>query len=335
MGELNNKIREIRDLAKNFSEGKTLDEIGNSFDASEYVKARPVWAALRSFAARAEQFDNEDLDNVVDEAPHQARNRIIEQFVKVRSAVETTVDYIRVAKGNAAPPRKQHFQEQEAAINTAENILYEVMMPYVALTRNLPSTITQGLRDEIAKASETLSNLKSEVEAASKEKQQVAAAVLTHDNVEEINFSINRHEGAASKWLWTFVALSVASAGVVGYLNFFEQPLPQAPSPVEVAAHFIGKLLLITFFFGLCVLASRIYQTHVHNVIVNRQRKIASVSFLQMLKALESSDKETQTELVKQAAQSIFAHTSTGFLNKSSNELMPLTSVLAEIIKRK
>jgi mannose/fructose-specific phosphotransferase system component IIA len=69
-------------------------------------------------------------------------------------------------------------------------------------------------------------------------------------------------------------------------------------------------------------------------VIVNQQRRIAGISFPQLLEMIDTSDKESRQELVRQAAISVFAHGSSGFLHKGGNEFSALASVVSETFNK-
>jgi hypothetical protein len=103
---------------------------------------------------------------------------------------------------------------------------------------------------------------------------------------------------------------------------------------VSTIVHFAAKVLLISFALGLCVITARIYQTHTHNAIVCRQRLLASDLFKELYRSIESGDQAGRVELIKQAAQAVLAHTSTGFLHKGGNEMMPWVDLAKEIAKK-
>jgi hypothetical protein len=49
---------------------------------------------------------------------------------------------------------------------------------------------------------------------------------------------------------------------------------------------------------------------------------------------IDTSDKESRQELVRQAAISVFAHGSSGFLHKGGNEFSALASVVSETFNK-
>jgi hypothetical protein len=205
-----------------------------------------------------------------------------------------------------------------------------------------------SLDDALERANEAERKLVEETAKAKKSTENIAAAVLTKENVNELGDAIKKHTDSAKKWLITFICACLITIRLLIWVTAKSdnlawplpmtvelRTLPDNATLTQGIVYLFGKVLLLSFALGICVLTARTYQTHWHNVIVNRQRKIASVSFLELYRAIDTGDSESKKELVKQAAQAIFAHTSTGFLRKTSNEFAPFAPIITEVLKTK
>src|SRR5262249_7534643 len=161
--------------------------------------------------------------------------------------------------------------------------------------------------------------------------QEAAAYVLTDITVDELDWAIKMHSWGAKCWLLilflsAFIAFRIAwwvsipddkilwGAGAI-----FPQ-LPDHPTSIDVAAHLGRKLFLLAAAFAVPLLALRVYYTHLHNLVINRQRKISIRAFTKFYALMKDADAATKVELVKQAAQTIFAQGATGFLAKGRIE---------------
>jgi hypothetical protein len=225
--------------------------------------------------------------------------------------------------GSTVPPRgtPETFENLAKGMAEAEGSLFKLF-----------PTFGRGPQINAEQLNQAVSRAYAERQRLEKQTEEAAATVLTQENITALDKTITLHENSARNWLKIFIATCVTMLGILVWLIAMES-LPPNASVAQAIVHFFGKLLLVSFGLGLCVFSGRIYQTHIHNVIVNRQRRIASISFLQLYRAIEPSDQAGRQELIKQAAQAIFSQASTGFLHKSGNEFAPFAPFISEVIR--
>jgi hypothetical protein len=222
------------------------------------------------------------------------------------------------------------------------------------LQSDLASLLKQAnnTRAEVENAEQKASNTKIEVENAEQKasgtKQAIQATVLTKGFIDELKEAIFWHRIEGFLWLAAFCISSLVTLRFLVWIAVANNKLGWPfydcgpvynvlTAPVDIGSAIamgVGKLLFASFAFGMCFLTARIYQTHAHNVIVNQQRRIAGISFPQLLEMIDTSDKESRQELVRQAAISVFAHGSSGFLHKGGNEFSALASVVSETFNK-
>ncbi|MBL9116239.1 MAG: hypothetical protein JNJ83_14630 [Verrucomicrobiaceae bacterium] len=223
-----------------------------------------------------------------------------------------------------------------------ESIRGDLYMSFQSIFATVDSVLlTTHINDAkllIAQASEDAAK---NLDALSKE---ASRSVLTHQNVTELEKVITNYETSTTIWAWAFAIVSIATLRMLVWIvaendkfgfcfGPIFRPLSASSELSEIASYMITKILLASFLFGLCVTTARMYQAHWQNLIINRQRRIAWVSFMSLYKSIDLADAGSKEQLVIQAAQSIFAHNNTGFLPSGTNEFSSLPSALTEFAK--
>lgn len=305
-------------------------DIAARFDPTQYSYTKPVRDALDSFLAQLSRCLPETNELQFEFAPHQIRNDFFNSLYSVEQTIDQTLSLIQKEEGNTVPPRTDPgtFKNFADRISEAEATLFKLFPLFKATTE----FTTEQLNQAVERAYTAQQELQKQTTEASRTGEKVAATVLTQENIEELDKAIESHRISARNWLIIFLIACVTMLAVLIFL-LYTNPLTTNASVNQLIAYMFGKLLLISFGFGLCIFSGRIYQTHAHNLIQNRQRRIASISFLQLYRAIDAGDQLGRQELIKQAAQAIFAQTSTGFLHKSGNEFTPFAPFITEVLR--
>jgi len=331
VSELTNRIKRLADLAAQLPPDTVPQaEIAARFDPTQYSYAKPVRDALDSLLAQLKNFQSQIDEVDFDSAPSTVRGEFLAHVDEVESVINQTLNGIKKQEGNVVQPRPNpdSFRNWATQITQAEGALFKLFQVF----RRAPQISADQLNQAVNRAYAERQKLEKQTEEASRAGEKVAVSVLSEENIAELDKAIKSHEHSADNWLRIFVGACAIMLIILGWL-VATNSLPANASVAQAIVHLFGKVLLVSFGLGLCVFSGRIYQTHAHNVIVNRQRRIASISFLQLYRAIEPGDQAGRQELIKQAAQAIFAQTSTGFLHKSGNEFAPFAPFIAEVVR--
>lgn len=124
----------------------------------------------------------------------------------------------------------------------------------------------------------------------------------------------DRHAKAAGRWLFTTVALSIATLGIV--VVAFGNQIVSAPVPTTVEVKdalpwIAGRVIVISFFSSLVVWASRVYRAHRHNQTVNEHRLNALRTVVVL--STESSTAGLREAALGHAMPAIFGHQPSGY----------------------
>jgi hypothetical protein len=308
-------------------------DIAARFDPGQYAAVKPVRDALDSLVRHLQNFRTQTDDATFDSAPQKIRSEFWNLFSSAEAALTTTLDSIKIQErgGGSVVVQPRLSNEGIASlvnkIRDAEAGLFRLS----PLFQRTPDASWKQLNEALAQAYTERAKLERRTEDA-------AATVLSAENIAELDKAITAHERSARNWLFIFPIMCAIMLSIFISIWRSQNDSLAAGAGQSVGSAMIylfGKLLLVSFGLGLCIFSGRIYQTHAHNIIVNRQRRIASISFLQLYRAIDATDQSGKQELIKQAGQAIFAQTSTGFLRKSGNEFTPLAPLISEIIKSK
>ncbi len=332
----------------------TLEAVNAQFDPTEFVKTRPVRQASQNFLEMLERYLAPDFLKAFDKTPesfqHSACNIISEAGDIIDSVLNGITKHVnrevsRTSEREYAQLAKQIAEKQAALFEKFKGIT-SVEFQNERL-QELSEVVNERFL-QMAKLEEKLSMTTKDAFAAfAASKEKVTLAERIRD-----------HRKGAVQWLIAFAMCCIVT---VGYILWIVRDSSSGATMLNlgIAAHLhaatstsvdlgvtnkllmasvvgtiASKMLLASFAIGLCVITGRFYQTHIHNEIVCKQRLLASDLFVTLYQSLGANDSEGKTELIRQAAQSILAHTSTGFLHKGGNELAPLIAQLPEIAKK-
>lgn len=315
------------------------------FDPAICASAPILLQKSEQLEAYLKQFDTEVYREIFDSLPMHQRTKISEVLSDLNSILKQSFSAL-IKVENTGTVRQNNIPSLERKLGESEVLILDLFEPLIT-KQQLRSLDPGALAGQIEQLSARIEQREQQAKA---EQRAAESAVLAKDNVTELSTVITHHETEAAKWFLFYVGILVFTFWIMIWMfansplfflggprfnppqwSFFQDPEDPILQAIRLG---VGKIVLASFIIGICVITGRIYQTHVHNVIVNRQRRMASVAFLQLYKALDPTDAASKNNLVVQACQAIFTHSSTGFLPKGSNEFVTLADVLAEAIKK-
>jgi hypothetical protein len=226
--------------------------------------------------------------------------------------------------------------------------LEKIRSPSLDEIRNVKAELDserQAIRAELEKlqsakvgAQQTSENLKEAAERA-------AVFVLSQQELGGIELIISDHKKSAQHWLIFLSLIGVFAGLLLFWLMIPDQQFLFWFGPVahhyensegwHHTASVIQRAVIISFFAAILFAAFRVYQNHVNAIVVNRQRRLALVTFGKLYEALGSADAAARTEIVKQAAQTIFGQNSTGFLGKHAADLKFPNAIASSLLRSK
>lgn len=323
-----------------------LAEIG--IDPAEFQKARPVRNAFEELSKYLGTVLNEvALISKIATLPIALQTKIQQLADATDSVLEEMYQVLKPGpgpSGGVVPPRwgQQQFESQAASVASRHAELYQVLEP---LRDFAPSDVQRQideLKELVVTAGLERQSTQDTTQQLEKAKKETAAYVLADIIVDELDSAITAHTKSANRWLVFLFISTLVAFRIAWWVNIPDDkilwaagaifPQPERPlTALDVTVNLGRKILLISAAFAVPLLALRVYYTNLHNLIVNRQRKISVNAFTKFYALMKDSDTPTKTELVKQAAQTIFAQGNTGFLSKGRD--LPLLQMMNAFMK--
>ena len=325
-------------------------------DPAEFQKARELRHALKEVAGYVNSILTEPrLIDKFSGLPSALQVKIevlantIDQVVQSLSAF--TKPSLPPGAAGALPPRwsPQQFQEAATKVEAMDGELYQLVEP----NREFSPSDVQGeierLKQSVLEATlerqstkDTTKEAKETTDQLDRKTKKSAALVLSDVATKELDEAIGLYTGSAKYWLIFLAASAIIAFRLAWWVNIPDDKIlwiwgPVFPQPVlpletlDVTVNLGRKILLLSAAFAVPMLALRVYYTNLHNVVINRQRKISVNAFTKLYALMENSDPATKTELVKQAAQTIFAQGTTGFLSKKGD--IPVTQLVSGLLR--
>ncbi|QIF03836.1 hypothetical protein [Roseimicrobium sp. ORNL1] len=329
-----------------------LESIRNQgIDPSEFARALPLINAIRRIQEYLVRFENEVSFAKLSDAPKHHDLEIARDIEWISNLVHQIREKIEVQKGST--------QKGRYAESSVRGLIDQVEDKYRDIFKYM-QYFEPGEAGDIPQVNplqEQLNRESKELVAKLQETYKASlAAKIADDNLRTLRDTIEEHRKQADKWLaWLIrcllatVLMLLALTFMMGRVDTTEQiiaaqisaaatgqntPVFTDFSIAHAITQIVSKLVLVSFALGCCVICSRNYQAHIHNVIVNKQREVAWESFKDLYNSIEAGDQTAKQQLVMEAAQAIFAHGSTGFLSKGANEFAALASVVGEVVNK-
>jgi hypothetical protein len=340
----------IRNLVKHWrgmpsSDASTDNLASLDIDPAEFQRSRPLRIALDEVCKYLETVLQDDaLMAKIPSLPDDLRSRIDNLASEIDNVLK---EMVSVWKPNPQTGLQQprwdsaKFESMAQLVKSRYADLFVILEP---LRQFKPSDVQKqidelrGLIVQSGLERESAKGTTAELEQAQRE---AAAYVLSEITIRELDDTIAIHKKAARNWLFILIISAVIAFRIAWWVNipntkFFGWdgiifPQPAVPLTSLEALQTLGrKILLLSAAFFIPLLALRVYYTNLHNLVINRQRKISVNAFTKLYALMKDSDPTTKAELVKQAAQTIFTQGATGFLSKyrSDPELFGLVASL-------
>lgn len=343
MGYVRSRINKILELIKQLpSDTVPPIEIDTAFVSREnFLKATSVAPAIQDVVNFLTPFAAEIFDPVFASLPQGRLREINDSINEILSALHDVLGSI-VRSGDSMV----QIQDENFYRGAAERIIeqyfhlhnYLAPLQSAAVLQKLASLDLDQVKQRYDDLLDDISAQRSEI---AEEKKEAEASIFTAENITFASEVITYHEKQARSWLYIFAGTVAATIALLWILYFdvgmdpimgwLDRPDLAIPKLILKA---VSKVIFATFAVSVCVVVGRIYQSHVHNVVVNQQRKMAAVSFYHIYKQIAEKDESSRKDLVVHAGEAIFRHVSTGFLNKGNNEVASLIPIATEIVKK-
>lgn len=226
-------------------------------------------------------------------------------------------------------------------LKTRRDQLFDQLWQYVAygvaritdtsLLETQARATIQSIKDQSEKLTTQLHTAKNDADSALAEIRAVAAEQGVSQQAIHFKQEAEEQEALAATWL-KYTYWFAAAVGCFAVLSLFLHKIEwiRPESPAEMFQLISSKVLIFAVLGYLLLMASRNYATHKHNVVVNRHRQNALLTYRSLVEA--SGEAGTENIVLAHAASCIFSPQETGFSN-SKGESAGTKSVLELLTK--
>lgn len=226
-------------------------------------------------------------------------------------------------------------------LKTRRDQLFDQLWQYVAygvaritdtsLLETQARATIQSIKDQSEKLTTQLHTAKNDADSALAEIRAVAAEQGVSQQAIHFKQEAEEQEVLAATWL-KYTYWFAAAVGCFAVLSMFLHKIEwiRPESPAEMFQLISSKVLIFAVLGYLLLMASRNYATHKHNVVVNRHRQNALLTYRSLVEA--SGEAGTENIVLAHAASCIFSPQETGFSN-SKGESAGSKSVLELLTK--
>lgn len=340
-------VESLTNLVNRWSGTPTADTSADSLaelgiDPAEFQRAQPLRRALHEVGTYLQSvLSDSAIVNKIGELPSALEKRIDQLAANIDDILSEMHQKWKAAQPNIGPSRwdARQYTAQASAVEARHADLFQLLEPLREVRSSDVRSEMDALRDLINQSFRERESTKGTTEQL----KETAAYVLTDITVDELDSAIEAHSRSAKRWLVILFVSALVAFRLAWWVNIPEDKIiwcwgpmfPQPTVPLDtlgVTVNLGRKILLLSAAFAVPLLALRVYYTNLHNLVVNRQRKISVNAFSKLYALMKEADIGTKTELVKQAAQTIFAQGPTGFLSKGRNDL-PLSQLVSSLTK--
>lgn len=198
--------------------------------------------------------------------------------------------------------------------------------------------------NKVDKTKKELTDLEEQLKNTKAAVNRLSVDVLARGEIAVLGNVLQNQRRMSKMWLTTLIITLLSVFYIIIWLATPYHPLfgwgpfsptpPANASPAVIVFYSISKLLVGAFAFGGLIMVARLYQTYLHNLVVNEQRLVASDSFKQLNTVLADAPPEVRTKLVEVASKAILEHSSSGFLPSGTNEFTSLIQPLLDAAKK-
>lgn len=240
--------------------------------------------------------------------------------------------------GNAASSRTSIIN----TLKTRRDQLFDQLWQYVAygvaritdtsLLETQARATIQSIEDRSEKLTAQLHTAKNDADSALAEIRAVAAEQGVSQQAIHFKQEAEEQETLAATWL-KYTYWFAAAVGCFAVLSLFLHKVEwiRPESTAEMFQLISSKVLIFAVLGYLLLMASRNYATHKHNVVVNRHRQNALLTYRSLVEA--SGGAGTENIVLAHAASCIFSPQETGFSNGKGESVAGSKSVLELLTK--
>ena len=227
-------------------------------------------------------------------------------------------------------------------LKTRRDQLFDQLWQYVAygvaritdtsLLETQARATIQSIKDQSEKLTTQLHTAKSDADSALAEIRAVAAEQGVSQQAIHFKQEAEEQETLAATWL-KYTYWFASAVGFFAVLSLFLHKVEwiRPESSAEMFQLISSKVLIFAVLGYLLLMASRNYATHKHNVVVNRHRQNALLTYRSLVEA--SGGAGTENIVLAHAASCIFSPQETGFSNGKGESVAGSKSVLELLTK--
>lgn len=227
-------------------------------------------------------------------------------------------------------------------LKTRRDQLFDQLWQYVAygvaritdtsLLETQARATIQSIKDQSEKLTAQLHTAKNDADSALAEIRAVAAEQGVSQQAIHFKQEAEEQETLAATWL-KYTYWFAAAVGFFAVLSLFLHKVEwiRPESSAEMFQLISSKVLIFAVLGYLLLMASRNYATHKHNVVVNRHRQNALLTYRSLVEA--SGGAGTENIVLAHAASCIFSPQETGFSNGKGESVAGSKSVLELLTK--
>lgn len=190
----------------------------------------------------------------------------------------------------------------------------------------------QSIQDEAARLTEQLQKAKADADSALLAIRAVASEQGVSQQATYFKEEAEAQETLAKMWLGHTYRFAIA-VGAFAVLSLFLHRLEwlKPDSAFETVQLVTSKVLIFAVLAFMLIMAARNYATHKHNLVVNRHRQNALLTYRAIVEA--ASDGSTQDIVLAHAASCIFSPQDTGF-SQHRGESAPVSKSVLELLTK-
>lgn len=334
---IQNSIDQLLNLIDRFpSSNLTINEAkAQKINSNTLAKMDPIMGAFGKLKAFCEPFLDEKYQKLFNELPVGAIDNCRTQLDQASGVANQVLSLLL----NGNDIEQYTVQGLVKQIDSA----HVNLIPYFGFIEFKVSSSLfdyQKANAILQDSKRTAEILESQISQISQKSTEAAANVIVKRNIDEVGAIIRFHYKQSVFWFGAILCSFVFSFYLAIWMNsqfplfitggpMFEK-LPEHALLPDILVHIFHRIVFISLIFSVPILSVRNYDNHLHNLIVNRQRKAAFVTLTSLLEA-PFADADFKKTIVHEAAQTIFSQTTTGFLTKSGGDLQ-ITNQLMEVL---
>ncbi len=311
-------------MAQELNVDEVLDDLKRvqSFSASDLVQEDRLGrdAAFREAIMPAERliglFQKIPLD-AIQEFPQTQRKQIQDSAKAVYNLFDEIGNF-SVDEGNIAQRKSQLVQQLEQSYQGYFDKLFPLVSFAVARTVDFNRlteegrTAVQSIRDESKKLVDEIKETSDNARGVLQEVREAAAEQGVTQQAKYFETEANTHQELSGTWLTASIFMaSIVVLYAVLSLFFPKFEFLAASTTSEAIQLTVSKILIFFVLVFLLFQCAKNYFAHQHNVVINRHRQNALMTYTTLAEA--GSSIEARDTVLQHAAAAIYAPNDTGY----------------------